>query len=219
MKIIFCLPGASYSGRFLQCWTNLLAELPKYKISYGLSQHYMCNIYHVRTKCLGASIERGVNQKPFDGKVDYDFIMWIDSDMVFTPEDFFKLIDHDKDIVSGMYKMSDDVNFATVENMDEKYFEQWMHYQFMQDKDIEAKKGQLFKVDYQGMGWMLVRKNVFEKMTYPWFHPRLLKWKNHPEWAEFPFDDVESCMRMRELGYDIWIDPKIRLGHEKTKIL
>ena len=219
MKIIFCLPGASYSGRFLQCWTNLLAELPKNKITYGLSQHYMCNIYHVRTKCLGVSIERGVTQKPFDGKVDYDFLMWIDSDMVFTPEDFFKLIEHDKAIVSGMYKMSDDVNYATVENMDEEYFEQWMHYPFMQDKVIEAKKGQLFKADYTGLGWALIRKGIFEKMKYPYFHPRLLKWKNHPNWADFPFDDVEFCMRAREEGFDIFIDPKIRIGHEKVKIL
>jgi len=26
----------------------------------------------------------GQNQKPFQGKIDYDFIMWIDSDMVFN---------------------------------------------------------------------------------------------------------------------------------------
>ena len=218
MKIIFCLPGDSYSGRFLQCWTNLLAELPKYKISYGLSQHYLCNIYHSRTKCLGVSIERGVDQKPFDGKVDYDYIMWIDSDMVFTPEDLFKLIEHDKDVVSGMYKMSDDVNYATVENMDEKYFEEWMYYQFMQDKDIEAKKGKLFKVDYTGMGWMLVRKGVIEKMKYPYFYPRKQVWKQHG-WEEFVWDDVEFCLRARENGHDIWIDPKIRIGHEKVKIL
>jgi len=219
MKIIFCLPGASYSGRFLQCWTNLLAELPKYKISYGLSQHYMCNIYHVRTKCLGASIERGVDQKPFDGKIFYDYIMWIDSDMVFQPEDFFKLLEHDKDIVSGVYKMSDDVNYATVENMDEDFFEQWAYYPFLQDKDLKKKKGKLFKVDYTGLGWLLCKYGVFESFSYPWFYPRLLKWKNHPEWAEFPYDDVEFCMRARENGYDIFIDPKIRLGHEKIKIL
>ena len=218
MKIIFCLPGASYSGRFLQCWTNLLAELPKYKITYGLSQHYMCNIYHVRTKCLGASIERGVDQKPFDGKVDYDYLMWIDSDMVFKPEDFLKLIDHDKDVVSGIYKMSDDVNYATVETMDEEFFEQWMYYQFMQDKDIEAKKGKLFKVDYTGLGWTLVRKGVFEKMKYPYFYPRKKVWKKYG-WEEFVWDDVEFCLRAREEGFDIFIDPKIRIGHEKIKIL
>ena len=173
----------------------------------------------MRTKCLGASIERGVNQKPFDGKVDYDYILWIDSDMVFQPEDFFKLLEHDKDVVSGIYKMSDDVNYATVENMDEQFFEEWLYYPFLQDKDIEAKKGKLFKVDYQGMGFLLVKNGIFEEMKYPWFYPRLLKWKNHPNWADFPFDDVEFCMRARENGYDIFIDPKIRLGHEKVKIL
>jgi len=105
MKIIFCLPGASYSGRFLQCWTNLLTELPKVGIITALSQHYLPNVYQARTKVLGASVERGVDQKPFDGKVDYDYLMWIDSDMVFEPENFFKLLDHDKDVVSGMYMM------------------------------------------------------------------------------------------------------------------
>ena len=218
MKIIFCLPGASYSGRFLQCWTNLISELPKHKISYGLSQDYLCNIYHARTKVLGASIERGVDQKPFDGKVDYDYIMWIDSDMVFKPEDFFKLIDHDKDIVSGMYKMSDNVNYATVETMDETYYEEWMHYQFMQDKDIKNKKEPLFKADYTGMGWMLVRKGVIEKMKYPYFYPRKKVWKQYG-WEDFVWDDVEFCLRARENGHDIWVDPKIRIGHEKMKIL
>ena len=208
MKIIFCLPGASYSGRFLQCWTNLLAELPKYKITYGLSQHYLCNIYHVRTKCLGASLDRGVDQKPFDGKVDYDYIMWIDSDMVFQPEQFFKLLDHKKDVVSGMYKMSDNINYATVENMDEDFFEQWSYYQFMQDKDIEAKKGKLFKADYTGMGWMLCKYGVIEQMKYPYFYPRKQVWKQYG-WEEFVWDDVEFCRRARENGFDIWIDPKI----------
>ena len=218
MKIIFCLPGASYSGRFLQNWTNLLAELPKYNITYGLSQHYMCNIYHVRTKCLGASLDRGVDQKPFDGKVDYDYILWIDSDMVFQPEDFFKLLEHDKDVVSGIYKMSDGVNYATVEHMDEEFFEQWMYYPFLQDKDIEAKKGKLFKADYTGMGFMLVKYGVIEKLKYPYFYPRKQVWKQYG-WEEFVWDDVEFCLRAREAGHDIWVDPKIRIGHEKMKIL
>ena len=218
MKIMFCLPGASYSGRFLQCWTKLLEELPKHNISYELSQHYVCNIYHARTKCLGASMHLGVDQKPFGGKIDYDYILWIDSDMVFSPEDFFKLIEHDKDIVSGVYKMSDNVNYATVETMDEEFFEQWMHYPFLNQKTIDRKEGRIFKADYTGLGWMLCKYGVFEKMKYPYFHPRLLKWEKYG-WEDFPFDDVESCMRMRESGFDIWVDPKIRIGHEKTKIL
>ena len=217
MKIIFCLPGASYSGRFLQNWTNLLAELPKYNITYGLSQHYLCNIYHVRTKCLGVSLDRGVDQKPFDGKVDYDYLMWIDSDMVFKPEQFFKLLDHDKDVVSGMYKMSDNTNYATVENMDEDFFEQWAYYQFLQDNDIKKKNGKLFKADYTGMGWMLVKYGVIEKMKYPYFYPR--KTTHKPGWEEFVWDDVEFCLRVKEAGFDVWVDPNIIPGHEKTIVM
>ena len=162
-------------------------------------------------------MDRGVDQKPFDGKVDYDYIMWIDSDMVFKPEQFFKLLDHEKDVVSGMYKMSDNVNYATVENMDEDFFEQWAYYQFMQDKDIEAKNKKLFKVDYTGMGWMLVKYGVIEKMKYPWFHPRIQKYK--AGWEEFVWDDVEFCMRIRDLGLDVWVDPTIIPGHEKTVVM
>ena len=218
MKIIFCLPGASYSGRFLQCWTKLLEELPKHNITYELSQHYLCNIYHARTMCLGVSLHLGVDQKPFGGKTDYDYLMWIDSDMVFEPEDFFKLIDHDKDVVSGIYKMSDNVNYATVETMDEEFFEQWMHYPFLNQKTIDRKKGKLFTCDYTGMGWMLCKYGVFEKMKYPYFYPRKQEWPQY-NWEEFVWDDVEFCLRAKEAGFDVWVDPNLRIGHEKTKIL
>jgi GT2 family glycosyltransferase len=158
-----------------------------------------------------------VDQKPFDGKVDYDYLMWIDSDMVFKPEQFFKLLDHDKDVVSGMYKMSDNINYATVENMDEDFFEQWSYYQFLQDNDIKKKNGKLFKADYTGMGWMLVKYGVIEKMKYPYFYPR--KTTHKPGWEEFVWDDVEFCLRVKEAGFDVWVDPNIIPGHEKMMVL
>ena len=65
--------------------------------------------------------------------------------------------------------MSDNTNYATVENMDEDFFEQWSYYQFLQDNDIKKKNGKLFKADYTGMGWMLVKYGVIEKMKYPYF--------------------------------------------------
>ena len=29
----------------------------------------------------------------------------------------------------------------------------------------------------------------------------------------------EFCLRAREAGFDVWVDPNLRIGHEKTKIL
>ena len=36
---------------------------------------------------------RGPNQIPWDGKLNYDYQLWIDSDIVFSTEKFWQLID------------------------------------------------------------------------------------------------------------------------------
>ena len=104
-----------------------------------------------------------------------------------------------------------------VENMDEDFFAKNAYYRFVQRKDLKKKKGKLFKVDYTGMGWMLVKKGVFESFTYPLFHPRVKKYPNG--WEEFVWDDVEFCHRGRDNNYDIWVNPNIIVGHEKTVVL
>ena len=91
-KVIFCLPGRTFSDNFLKSWTNLITELPSHNIKWGTSQKYHVNRYFVCNSCLGGSSIGGKNQKPFQGKVDYDYIMWIDIDQVFKPEDFFNLL-------------------------------------------------------------------------------------------------------------------------------
>ena len=61
-----------------------------------LSQKTGSNIYHLRNACLGGDVLSGENQSPFQGKIDYDFIFWIDSDSVFSPMDIEKLINYNK---------------------------------------------------------------------------------------------------------------------------
>lgn len=102
MKIVFCLPGRSFSNNFLVCWSELLQYLPRYGITPILSSQYDSVVYYVRNKCLGGSVTRGINQKPFNGEVDYDYMMWIDSDIVFKVDDFLALLNMNKDIASGL---------------------------------------------------------------------------------------------------------------------
>ena len=54
MKVIFCIPGNSFSNRFLKCWTNLTKELHKRDIEYELLSQYIPNVYQVRSLLLGA---------------------------------------------------------------------------------------------------------------------------------------------------------------------
>jgi hypothetical protein len=215
MKIVFCLPGNGFSGRFLDGWSELVAYCLTQGIQILISRKESCNIYYVRNMCLGADTLRGKNQKPFDNKIDYDYLMWIDSDMVFAPAQFQRLLNHQKDIVAGIYSMADGKEFATVPEWDEEYFKANGCFKFLNKAEIEG-KNELFKVSYTGMGFMLVKKGVFEAMEYPWFKPLE---KQIGDMVDFTMEDVSFCLRAKESGFDIWVDPAIIVGHEKKIVI
>ena len=207
MKVIFCIPGNSFSNRFLKCWTNLTRELHKRDIEYELLSQYIPNVYKVRSLLLGADRKFGQYQTPWQGKRDYDYIMWIDSDQVFEPNDFFKLLEHDKDIVSGLYlrkPQGDTLNDIPIEfacfNEDGKR---------LYTNEVN---GELRKVWSNGMGWMLVKKGVFEKIEYPWFGPIVTGLGFHGE-------DVSFQLRAKDVGFDSYVDTSIIVGHEKEVVL
>jgi GT2 family glycosyltransferase len=165
--------------------------------------------------CLGADVSRGKDQKPFDGKLDYDYLMWIDSDCLFSPQHFMKLLSHDKDIVSGIYLMEGGEALASVKEWDEEYFVKHKCFQFMNIADLQE-KNELIEVSYTGMGFMLIKKGVFESMEYPWFRP--IK-KHIGDMVDFTMEDVGFCLTAKERGYKVWIDPQVRVGHEKMMVL
>jgi hypothetical protein len=213
--IIFCLPGNNFSGLFLESFSCLLNYCHLAGIKYFISRKECSVVYYVRNMCLGGDLRRGVDQKPFDGKFDYTHLMWIDSDMVFKPAQFKALFEHDKDIVSGVYKMGDASHYTVVENMDMDYLKQNGTFQFLVDEDLKNKK-RLFKAFYTGFGFILIKRGVFESLNYPWFEPLFIK---HENIVEFCSEDLSFCKKAKDKGFDIWIDPVVRVGHEKRAIV
>lgn len=213
--IVFCLTGNNFSGNFLDRFIDLTSYCFKNKIPFVVSRGESQVVYYVRNMCLAGNTLRGVNQKPFNGKLDYTHLMWIDNDIMFTPQQFKMLLDHDKDIVSGIYMMSDKIHFATVENWDEEYFKRNGSFQFLSEESIKDRSG-LIDVSYTGFGFMLIKKGVFESLEYPWFQP---VFHNIGNVRDFSSEDVSFCKLIKEKGYKIFIDPKIRVGHEKKVIL
>lgn len=215
MKIVFCLPGRSYSGNFLQSWSNLIATCIARGYQINLQQNYSCNIYYVRNMCLGGNVILGPNQKPYNGKLDYDYMLWIDSDIIFTVEDFDKLLSHQADIVSGLYLMEDGRQFATVENWDENFFALNGYFEFLTPNNLQNKT-KPFPVNYTGFGFMMIKRGVIESMEYPWFRPEFIQ---IGESRDFTMEDVAFCREANRKGYKILIDPTVIVGHEKTRIL
>ena len=215
-KIIFCMPGpvSGFSGDFFDSWTELIVYCLEKKIKFNISRHHSSVVYYARNQCLGGDVLKGKNQLPFNNQFDYTHLMWIDSDIIFTPKSFQTLLDHDKDIVSGIYKMKGGQSFATVKDWNEEYFKKNGTFKFLVDEDVKDKKD-LIEVDYTGLGWMLIKKGIFEKMEYPWFRPL---WKNFGGISDFTSEDTAFCLIAKEKGFKIYIDPTVRVGHEKSII-
>ena len=213
MKVIFCLPGKEFSGKFLVCWSELLSTCIRNGIDIMISQKYNSNVYYVRPQCLGADVLRGPDQKPFNGKIDYDYIMWIDSDQIFKPDHFFELLSHQQDIVSGLYLMEGGKYFAAVKDWDADYFKTNGSFKFLEHSSLPT-DGKLLEVAYSGFGFMLIKRGVFESMKYPWFEPRIISFENGV--TDFASEDASFCLKARENGYKIFIDPNVIVGHEKS---
>lgn len=212
--IIFCLPGNTYSGDFMLSFLELLSYVGTQGANFKVSQQYSSMVNYARCKCAGADVTRGKNQKPFGG-LPYDYMMWIDSDIRFNTELFIKLVEMDKDIASGWYSQPGGTS-PVVEKMDDEYFKQNGAYQFLTADEL-TERSELCKVDYIGFGWVLIKQGVFEKLEYPWFAPKLLNIGE--DMQDVCSEDVAFCHDAKDAGFEIWLDPTCRVGHEKTLVI
>ena len=91
--IVFCLPGRSVSYTFLKNFVQLSFDLAVNNTGCAIQQEYSSMVNFARCKCLGYNVTRGKYQIPWNGQLNYDYQMWIDSDIVFNSNVFWKLVD------------------------------------------------------------------------------------------------------------------------------
>ena len=221
MKIVFCLPGREYSREFLLSWSDLLVQTIKRGHEVLISQNYSSVVHFARTRCLGGSLMSGILQKPFQGQIEYDYMMWIDSDIVFKPEDFFALLESPHDVTAGMYMMEDLQHLATVKEWNEDFFTKNGTFKFMRPEDVVGAP-QYVPVAYTGMGWMMIRRGVVENLKYPWFYSdlqRINSVDSPSPLVDMNSEDVSFCRALQAAGHAIHVDTKIRVGHQKLMLI
>lgn len=209
--IIICCPGDSFSGSFLRNLTYLIRHISAKGFKIYFSGSYSRNIYEVRNKCLLGTPNKGPEQLPFNS-LQYDYILWIDNDMVFTPADFDKLYEADMQVISGLYIMANDRQFAAVEYWDEDYFSENGTFEFLEKTSLRSRYLP-FKVEYVGFGFILFKQGIFEQLKYPWFEPTFLQIK---ESKDFSMEDVTLCLKLKKQKINVYAHPEVVLGHEKS---
>lgn len=132
-------------------------------------------------------------------KEGYDWLFFIDSDMVLPPDALTKLLAHDKDIVSG-------IAFKRFPPFDPCFYEKVS----VTDRGIKLehfKKWQkgLIEADACGMACCLIKRKVFEKMIE----------NNMPPFFPIPTtgEDIAFCLRAKQCGYQIYVDTTVSCGH------
>jgi GT2 family glycosyltransferase len=74
------------------------------------------------------------------------------------------------------------------------------------------------KIFGAGMGFFCMKSGIFEKLSRPWFQQVIATTNYNDKEFTFPImgEDLSLCKRINDAGFEIWLDPSIKLVHEKT---
>ena len=140
-------------------------------------------------------------------KSEYSHMMWLDADIQFEPDDVGKLWEMNADIGVGVYAMK---------KRNKQWFAAWKNGALV--KDLDQFKEPI-EVDYAGTGFMMIRRNVIEKLasSQPSYEgpdgrvPALYMTPVHND--GFESEDYHFCRIAREAGFKVMMDPSVRLKH------
>ena len=213
INVIIATPGHSLMASYVYSLLDTTNELNRQGISWTWVNRYASHVGDAREVTIGGPDPQDANNRlPLKGAITYDKIIWIDSDIAWTPEQFMKLYNSDKDIISGAYLLSNGSVVAYPEMLKPPYhFEQFKN------------KLELEKVAAVGFGFVAVKQGIFESLSRPWFQQAYVKQPLGPNGEEIDFpllgEDYSWCQRVRDLGYDIWLDPTVKVTHHKMMTL
>jgi len=126
-------------------------------------------------------------------------VLLIDDDMAYKPDALLKLLEHDKDIVSGLY-----------------LHRSYPHAPLAMDlADDNGSCAPMYLLDTMqglqpivaaGFGFLLVKTSVFDKLEKPYVRLGEL---DPEQWC----DDIGFFNRVRKAGIQSYVDLDVRIGH------
>lgn len=174
-----------------------------------------------------------------------DHVLFIDADISFSAKDVFKLIDHNEDVVCGLYpkKYYNSRKISALAKDSPQVFEteKWksLSTDFTTEMTPASMKSlvegeSLVETDYAATGFMLIKTTVFKRLsaTFP-----NIKYTNeidgyaafgdnfydffpaavNPLTKKYESEDYGFCRLWRSVGGKIHFDPSINLTHIGTQ--
>lgn len=163
-------------------------------------------------------------------------MLFVDSDIGFSPEQVFRLLEFDVEMVAGVYPYKhldlERVRRATEKKGPFKRPELWAYGVEFEDPAKIALKNGFAKALYAGLGFTMIKKSVFEKMMkqYPElkYTSGFLPTDPYPNSAKryalfndlidektgrYLPEDKSFSLRWNRMGGEIWVDCQSQLQH------
>lgn len=138
-------------------------------------------------------------------KYDCTHVLFIDDDQAFKEDALTKLLEHDVDIVSGLYlKRAYPHQPLIFDSIDEEGRALFSY--------LNGSEQRLKPIEAAGFGWLLVKTDVFRKMERPYVRLGEL---DAEQWC----DDIGFFNRVKQLGIKAYCDTECRIGHIGTMIV
>ena len=142
--------------------------------------------------------------------LEADYLMFIDSDMIFPPNRIEKLLAAKKPIIGAdyNYKITPKMSVTKIdpEKIDKKYIEKDPNYpQYIRLKE-NPRPNFPFEVKALATGFMLIETEVFKKLKKPWFWFDIEK-------ENLVGEDLYFCQKAKKAGISVWCEPTIKIEH------
>lgn len=205
-NILIASPGTSFDASYV----NSLAKTLHACANQRLTVHWMNGqsslVHHARelTATGGGRELFAEDTAPCRG-IGYDTIVWIDSDISWTPDTFFRLVDSKYEVTTGAYLLTD--GSTTVHG-----FNGSLH------RDAVKQMAEPIQIQSCGFGFIAMKRGVFERMQRPWFNHEFQKVgeKDGKDIIDCLGEDISWCVKAYRAGIQIWFDPKVLVTHHKT---
>lgn len=186
MRLLIAIPTYDYMHyQFVECLTKLIRKLDEDEIDYQLAYQGGTLVYVGRDKLAKRAIEG-----------NFSHVLWLDSDMIFTEDLLDDLMYSGKPFVTGIAHGRRPPHVSCIFNKIYPSIDRWEGHDYPSG---------VFKIAGCGFACVLIKteiiKAVYEKNGTAFFPMRELG------------EDLAFCKRATDLGFEIWAEPSVWLGH------
>lgn len=226
-----------YGGMLCHTYLHAIVKLKELLLKYNIQ----CTLHTIAKESL-ITRGRGYFVSLFLTLKEFTHLFFIDADISFDAESVLRMILADRDIIAGIYpkkhvdfkKIISTYNEAIKENRMTLLPQATYDYCINLEANEIAIDNGIIEALYVGTGFMLIRRNVIEKMVeeYPetqykndvegYFMPNNMNENNFymlfdciidPESKRYLSEDFTFCHRWRKLGGKIYVDINCDLTH------